>query len=103
MARDKRDPKKPKADRRRRKMLVPTKRGAKPVVVRGSRKASQLGRYMSAVGNFLRSGDTDALDEFEGLSIGGRKLITDPGILTSLAEAGALQLEEIYATPETSP
>jgi hypothetical protein len=101
MPSDKRGAKKPKADRRRRKMLLPTKRGTKAVVIRGSRKASELGRYLSGVGNFLRSGDTDALDEFEGRSIGGRKLITDPDTLTSLAQAGALQLDDIYA-PESS-
>lgn len=91
-----------KADRRRRKMLVPTSSGTTPVVVHGSTAASQLGRYMSAVGKFLGSGDTDALDEFEGQSIAGHPLITDPDMLTSLAQAGALQLDEIYALPESS-
>jgi hypothetical protein len=61
-----------------------------------------LGRYMSAVGNYLRTGDMDTLAEFEGKSIAGHALITDPDILSSLAEAGALTLDEIYATPEAS-
>jgi hypothetical protein len=103
MPNDKRGTKKRKGDRRRRKMLLPTKRGTKTVVIRGSRKASELGRYLSGIGNFLRSGDTDALDEFVGRSIAGYRLITDPDTLTSLAQAGALQLDDIYATPGASP
>jgi hypothetical protein len=91
-----------RADRRRRNMLVPTSHGATPVVVRGSEEASQLGRYMSAVGRYLKTGDTDALLEFEGRSIGGHRLITDPATLNYLAEAGSLQLDSIYALPESS-
>lgn len=90
------------ADRRRRRMLVPTPRGPAPVTIHGSNQASQLGRYMSAVGKFLRTGDTDALDEFEGQSIAGHPLITDPDTLSSLAQGGALQLDAIYALPESS-
>jgi len=56
---------------------------------------------MSAVGKYLRTGDTDALDVFEGQSIAGHRLITDPDTLSSLAQAGALQLDEIYALPES--
>lgn len=91
-----------KADQRKRRMLVPTSRGTTPVTIHGSTEASQLGRYMSAVGKYLRTGDTDALDEFKGQSISGHRLITDPDTLSSLAQAGALQLEDIYAGPESS-
>jgi hypothetical protein len=89
-----------KADRRKRKMLVPTTLGNSPVTVRGSKQASQLGRYMSAVGEYLRAGNAEALDEFKGQSIGGHVLITDPDALSVLAQAGALTLDEIYAVPE---
>lgn len=91
-----------KADRRRRDMLVPTTIGNAPVTVRGSKQASQLGRYMSAVSKYLRTGDVDALAEFEGQSVAGHLLITDPDMLSSLAQAGALTLDEIYAVPEAS-
>ena len=91
-----------KADRKRRNMLIPTERGTTPVAIRGSRQASRLGRYMSAVGKYLRSGDTDALSKFKGKSIGGHALITDPDTLSVLAQAGALTLDEIYALPESS-
>jgi len=91
-----------KVDRRKRKMLIPTDQGTTPVVVRGSRQATLLGRYMSAVGQYLRTGDTEKLAEFEGRSVGGYDLITDPETLNVLAESGSLQLEAIYALPESS-
>ena len=50
----------------------------------------------------MRTGDTDALEEFEGQSIAGHRLITDPVTLSGLARAGALQLDDIYAVPESS-
>jgi hypothetical protein len=57
---------------------------------------------MSAVGKYLRTGNVDALQEFQGQSISGHLLITDPDTLGSLAQAGALSLDEIYAVPEAS-
>ena len=91
-----------KTDRRKRDMLVPTSLGNTPVTLRGSKQASELGKYMAAVGKYLRTGDTEGLADFEGMSIGGHALITDPDVLSSLAQAGALTLDEIYATPEAS-
>lgn len=91
-----------RGDRRKRDMLVPTTVGNAPVTVRGSKQASELGKYMSAVGKYLRTGDVEGLGKFEGKSIGGHALITDPDLLSSLAQAGALTLDEIYAVPEAS-
>ena len=91
-----------KADRRRRDMLIPTTIGNAPATVRDSKQASQLGKYMSAVSQYLRTGDQDGLAEFEGQSIAGHVLITDADLLSSLAQAGALTLDEIYAVPEAS-
>ena len=91
-----------KADRRRREMLIPTTIGNAPVTVRGSKQASQLGKYMTAVGKYLRTGDAEALAQFQNQSIGGHSLITDPNTLTVLAQAGALTLDDIYALPESS-
>ena len=91
-----------RTDRRRRTMLVPTEQGTAPVVIRGSEQASLLGRYMSAVGKYLRTGDTEGLVEFEGQSIGEYTLVTDPEVLTTLAQAGSLELDSIYALPESS-
>lgn len=91
-----------KSDRRTRRMLIPTALGASPVKVRGSKQASHLGKYMSAVGQYLRTGDTEALKEFDGRTISGNPLITDPQTLTTLAQAGSLQLDQIYALPGAS-
>jgi hypothetical protein len=91
-----------KSDRRRRDMLIPTMEGMSPEPVHGSEEASRLGRYMAALSKHLRTGDTDVLREFEGQSIAGHLLITDPEQLSALAQAGALQLDEIYALPEAS-
>ena len=91
-----------KVDLRKRDMLVPTTVGNAPVTVKGSKQASDLGKYMSAVGKYLRTGDVEGLGKFEGKSIGGHALITDPDLLSSLAQAGALTLNEIYALPEAS-
>src|SRR5438045_9032804 len=66
-----------KNDRRRRRMLIPTAVGNSPITVRGSKQASLLGRYMSAVGNYLRTGDAEPLKQFEEQSISGTPLITD--------------------------
>jgi len=91
-----------KADRRKRAMLVPTALGNAPVTVRGSKQASELGKYMSAVSKYLRTGNSEGLERFQGKAIGGHTLITDPDMLSSLAQAGALTLEEIYAVPEAT-
>jgi hypothetical protein len=57
---------------------------------------------MSAVSKYLRTGDVNGLAEFEGQSVADHVLITDPDLLSSLARAGALTLDEIYAVPEAS-
>ena len=91
-----------KTDRQLREMLIPTSRGTTPVSIRGSEQASLLGRYMASVGKYLRTGDSETLDEFEGRSIAGHRLITDLDTLRSIAEGGALELDSIYALPEAS-
>lgn len=90
------------ADRRIRNMLIPTEKGITRASVRGSKSASLLGRYMSAVGKYLTTGDAGALEEFEGQTVGGYQLVTDLQVLSTLAQAGALQLDEIYALPGSS-
>lgn len=91
-----------KADRLTRGMRSPTGQGMEPLKVRGSRQASLLGKYLSAVGQAVRTGQTDALAKFEGKSIAGRVLITDVDTLTRLGQAGLLELDEIYAVPGQS-
>jgi hypothetical protein len=94
---------KQKADRRLRKMRIVTALGMAPVTIHGSRQASKLALYMNAVGIFLRTGSSDALEQFEGKVISGHRLVTDPELLSSLAHGGTLELESLYVTPEPSP
>src|SRR5262249_12114010 len=91
-----------KVDRQTRRMRVLTGRGFEPTVVRGSRQAKALARYTSAVGHFLRTGDSERLNEFEGLEIAGRSLVTNPEKLVELAQAGELDLHELYVHPDQS-
>lgn len=56
-----------------------------------------LDTYLSAVGEYLRTGNSTALGKFKGKKISNQKLITDLAMLRTLAQAGALQLEDIYA------
>jgi hypothetical protein len=89
-----------KPDKRSRQMRIVTEKGFEPTTVRGSTKAKTLARYTSAVGHFLRTGETDRLSRFENREINGFPLITDPDTLTELAHAGALELDELYVHPE---
>ena len=93
---------KTKVDRQARRMKVLTDQGFEPTVIRGSKQAKVLASYTSAVGYFLRTGDSERLDEFEGLEIAGRSLITDPQKLIVLARAGELDLHELYVHPDQS-
>ena len=86
-----------KVDRLVRRMVAPTSQGMQRIKVRGSKQATELGKYLSAVGEYLRSGKTKGLEKFKGKRIGGQNLITDLATLRTLAQAGALQLEDIYA------
>jgi hypothetical protein len=89
-------------DRFRRDLQIPTALGLTPVPIHGSRKAREISQYLNAVGLSLRKGDASRLKRFKGqtVRVGGKKieLITDPATLSSLAEAGALQLDQLYAS-----
>jgi hypothetical protein len=82
-----------------REMFVITALGPVPVSVRGSVAASQLGKHAAAVQHFLRTGDSSKLAAFQGKRVGNHELIVDTRLLSTLAEAGALRLEDLYAPP----
>jgi len=82
-----------------REMFVITALGPVPVSVRGSVAASQLAKLAAAVQHFLRTGDSSALAAFQGTRVGHHELITDTQLLSTLAEAGALRLDDLYAPP----
>ena len=66
-----------------------------------SRNASLIGRYNSAVGQFLRTNNPDVLAEFGGRAvkdINGKThpFETNPNTLYRLSSAGTEPFEEIY-------
>src|SRR5579872_3540344 len=70
------------------------------IKVRG-KSASLIGRYMSAVGQFLKTNDPKFLAEFKGRSVKDvrgkvHQFETDPNVLYRLSSAGGEPFEEIY-------
>jgi hypothetical protein len=90
-----------KGDRFRRHLQIPTALGHTTVSVIGSRAATEIAEYQNAVARYLREGDASKLKRFEGRRVGTRgekvELITDPTALSSLALAGELQFDQLYA------
>jgi hypothetical protein len=62
---------------------------------------STLGRYWNEVQKVLGNQDPWAVLEFEGISIGGHRLPTDPDDIERLAMAGELYIDDFYTIPES--
>ena len=92
---------KAETDKFRRHLQAPTVLGPISVPVQGLRNAREVSQYSNAVGVYLRTGKTEQLERFKGKKVGPRgqqvELVTDPDTLTMLAEAGALQLDQLYS------
>jgi hypothetical protein len=90
------------SDRFRRDVQIPTALGRMRVSVAGSKAATEIADYQNAVALYLRKGDASKLERFKGKTVGIRgnkvELMTDPTALTSLALAGALQFDQLYAS-----
>lgn len=80
--------------------FVTSDKGQTDIRVRGSRKASLVGEYFSAVERYLLTGDPDTLQVFAGKSIRVGKdtypFITDFETLELLSYAGQFQFEDLY-------
>jgi hypothetical protein len=91
-----------KGDRFRRDLQIPTAQGPMMVPVYGSKNAEKVSKYLNAIGHYLRTGDESKLRPFKGKTLkadGKRiKLLTDPNTLSSLAEAEALHIDQLYAS-----
>lgn len=89
-------------DEVRRRMRVPTDQGVAVADIRSSRTASRLSKYWSAVDHYLRTGDQRRLRPFVGKRVraGGHLFlfVTDPELLSRLAEVGEVRFEDLYAT-----
>jgi hypothetical protein len=71
--------------------------GLTQVAAKGSREATELAAYVNARAAFLRSGDQSVLRPFDGKKIGGHTLVTDPKLLTALAEQGD-SYDQLYSS-----
>jgi hypothetical protein len=83
-------------DRLYRPMVVYSGGAIVDVDVRGSRKASELSAYHSAVRHYLDTGDEEPLKRFQGKSVGGFVYETDPDVLDEMARRRQLDTESIY-------
>jgi hypothetical protein len=87
---------------RRLRRKMPIFSGCKQLAITvNSKSASLIGRYMSAVRQFLSTNDPKFLAEFKGQSVKdvrGKiyKFETDPNVLYRLSSAGGEPFEEMY-------
>jgi hypothetical protein len=87
-----------KTDRFSARMTILTAQGPTTVQVRGSLERTRLARYDIALRKW-RAGEDGADKElmaFEGQTVGGHVLITDPNLLIHLEEAGQLDFDTLY-------
>ena len=77
-------------------MRVMTTDGIQLVDVKGSTDRGVIGAHHNAAAEFLDTGNTDALADFEGVTVGGVELETDPDRLIEAWRAGQFDFLEIY-------
>ena len=80
----------------RRDIYVLSSEGYVPVTVRSSKRTQLASEHLVAVSRFLRTGDTEWLKPFVGKRVGGIELLTEPGRLRELADAGLVKLDGLY-------
>jgi hypothetical protein len=72
-------------DRYVRRMEVPGPDGPVIIKIKGSKARNDIARYRNDVFAF-QGGDLTALDKWQGVTVQGHKLLTDPKILRTLGE-----------------
>jgi hypothetical protein len=82
-------------------MKVLIRRGRVDAIVPNSRERKVLHDYETVLRKFrgAEDGAEEELKRFEGKSVGGHKLITDPKVLIELEEAGELDFDSLYTSP----
>lgn len=90
------------ADNFLRLLAIPTPNGVREVAIRGSKQATQLGKYWAAVQKYLQTGNASALARFHRTRIADASgknipLILDTTVLDQLGSAGVLSFESLYA------
>jgi hypothetical protein len=82
-------------DRLYRPMRILTNTGVRTVGV-GRQDSKIIGGHWNSVNQYLRAGDSSALEKFTGVSVGGYELQTDLDAIDELAGRGELEFEDIY-------
>lgn len=78
-------------------MTVIGPQGPVEVVVVGSRNRSLVARHRAAINHFAATGDPSRLRHFEGLTVAGVELETDPELIQEWGEIGLLDIDDLYA------
>ena len=79
------------SDRLVRRKKIVTNTGERYIDVRGSRQAELLDEHRDALRRFSK-GDTDALRPFEGQSVGGYVVLTDPDEIEAMMSRGEIRI-----------
>jgi hypothetical protein len=87
-----------KEDRRIREMPMATALGDVAKKIHGSKNASLNAAHRRAMLRYLRKGDDSLLKALPRRSIDGVELLTDPELISALAEQGAIKPEQFYAS-----
>jgi hypothetical protein len=82
-------------------LLIPSRKGLREIVVRGSREASFVNEYFRAVEKYLKRGDSSALKRLRRKSVTDAdgndvRLLTNLEELERQAAAGVLHFESLY-------
>ena len=89
-----------RVDREPRRMKLMTPSGLAVETISGSRTATRIATYMSAVDYYLRTGDASRLRQFAGKAIraGAKRFpfVTDLRTLRRLAFANEISFEDLY-------
>jgi len=87
-------------DRYVRRMEIQGPNGPELIKVRGSKARNEFAKYRNDVFRFL-AGDGSALDKWDGVTVQGHKLLTDPRIIRMLGEQD--NLPEHFGSEQVIP
>jgi hypothetical protein len=78
-------------------MTVVGPQGPVEVPVTGSRNRSLVARQRAAINHLGTTGDPSRLRQFEGLTVAGVELETDPDLIQEWGDLGQLDIDDLYA------
>lgn len=78
-------------------MTVIGPQGPIEVIVTGSQNRSLVARHRAAINHFAATSDPSRLRQFEGLTVAGVELETDPDLIQEWGDLGVLDIDDLYA------